>query len=189
MPLTDIFSTSHFQLDESTAEQFSLPAGGFRTVEVYPPATFDVPATLDRFIYGITEYQTTLLGIRNQSPLLTYELRRHTPDRLRFQFAVPTARLERKIRTHLSENVPAVRFDTGVDGLPVTEGDTVGGGVLTARLADVYPFRTEFEGPPINSVAAALHRHAMQDTRIIIQVLFRPAAAVNSELAMATESR
>ena len=37
-----------------------------------------------------------------------------------------------------------------------------------------YPLETDFDRPPINSVTAALHRHAMRDTRFVIQILFQP---------------
>ncbi len=136
----------------------------------------ELPSTLDRFLRGITEYQTKLLGVKNSSPVIGYEIRRFKPSQLRLQFAVPSIRLERKVRTHLSENVPSVAFDEGTPGLPVSEGDTVGVGVLTLRRKPEYPLRTEFERPPINSVVSALHRHAMRDSRVIVQMVFKPLA-------------
>lgn len=176
MTVLSWLGNSYVTLTESMAETLSQPSKPFRTVEVHPPAETEPPATLDRFVDGITEYQTALLGLRNRSPIAAYEIRRVNPSRLRFQFAVPTTRLERKVRTHLTESVPEVGFEEGVDGLPVEDADTVGVGVLNLRRNDVYPLRTEFDRPPINSVATALHRHAMRDSRIIVQLLFRPVA-------------
>ncbi|MFD1562257.1 hypothetical protein ACFR99_01560 [Haloarchaeobius amylolyticus] len=168
------FGSSYVTLDERTAERLSRPSKRFRTVEIHPPFDAELPSTLDRFVRAITEYQTQLLGVQNTSPTIAYEIWRYKPSRVRFQFAVPTARMERKIRTHLDEELPEVGFSEGVNGLPVTASDTVGVGILTPRRDDVYPLRTEFEKPPMNSVATSLHRDAMRDSRIIIQLLFKP---------------
>lgn len=176
MGLLSNFKQSYVTLDESTAQHLAQPADAFYPVEVHPPATTDLPVTLERFVKGITEYQTKLFSIKNTSPTVAYEFHRVTPSRLRIQFTVPTARLERKLRTHLSEQIPEVGFEEGTSTLPVAGGDTVGVGVLTPRRSDVYPLQTDFETPPVNSVVAALHRHAMRDTRIVVQLVFKPVA-------------
>lgn len=176
MPVTDRVLQTHTTVSESTADRLAASAGGRQTVEVLPPRREKVPATVDRFVKGITEYETTWFGLTNRSPVSVYEIRRSTPDRLRFQFSVPSKRLERKVRTQLVENIPGVGFDPGEDGLPVVDGDSIGGGFLTPGKSDWYPLRTDFEVPPINSVASSLHRHAMPDSRIVIQILFQPTA-------------
>jgi hypothetical protein len=53
-------------------------------------------------------------------------------------------------------------------------GDSIGGGLLHLGRGDWYPLRTKYDAPPINSLTAALHRHAMQGTRVIVQTLFQP---------------
>jgi len=164
------------ELSEEQAEQLRHPIEPGYTVEVRPPKDKDIPATLPRFIRGITEIQTKWLKTRNVSPITAFEIRRSTPSQIRFQYTLPTKRLERKLRTHLTTEIPGVKFDTGSKGLPVTTGDTVGGGYLSAGRMDCYPFRTKFDDPPMNSVATSLHRHAMQDTKVVIQVLFQPVA-------------
>jgi len=174
MGLFDRFGNSYVTLDNTTARQLSHSSEGFRTVEVQPPLDRELPATLNRFVKAITEYQTQLFGIRNTSPVVAYEIQRFTPENLRLQFAAPTSRLERKLRIHLNEEAPGFEFESGVNQLPLKEDDTVGVGVLHLRRKDVYPLETEFETPPINSVVASLHRHAMRDSRIAIQILFKP---------------
>jgi hypothetical protein len=91
------------------------------------------------------------------------------------QFIVPTKRLERKVRTQLHNEVPGVGFSEGTLQMPVSEGCTVGGGLLEMGRRDWYPLATDFDAPPNNSVVAALHRHAMQDTQFVIQILFKPS--------------
>jgi hypothetical protein len=145
------------------------------TVEVLPPYD-DVPATVERFIKGITEYSTAYFGLNNRSPTITYEIRRVDPERLQFLFSAPTRRLVRKIRTQLVENAPGTRFKEGDTGLPVSEGDSIGGGMLTLGRSDWYPLRTDFDTPPINALARILHPDAMRDSRVIIQILARPVA-------------
>jgi len=176
MGLFDRFGNSYVTLDNNTAKKLSHSPNEFRTVEVQPPEHEKLPATLNRFVKAITEYQTRLFSIRNTSPVVAYEIHRFTPEKLRLQFAVPTARLERKLRIHLNKEAPGFEFEAGTNQLPLNQGDTVGVSVLKLRRKDVYPLETEFETPPINSVVASLHRHAMRDSRIAIQVLFKPWA-------------
>jgi len=170
------FGDSYVTLDSPTAKQLSRPTTEPIAVEVHPPYDRELPATLDRFVKAITEYQTQLLGIKNSSPTIAYEIQRFTPEKLRLQFIVPTTRLERKLRTHLNDQIPEIGFEPGINRLLLKQDDTVGLGVLKLRRKDVYPLETEFEAPPLNSVVAALHRHAMRDTRIAIQILFKPRA-------------
>jgi hypothetical protein len=163
---------SHTTVEEEQAEQLRF-GNGWYPVKVHPPRN-KCPETLTRTIRGVLELQTKWFGLRNTSPTAAYEIRRTTPDNLEFQFALPTKRLERKLRTHLKNAVPSIEFEPGNNGLPVTEEESIGGGLLTTGRKDWYPLRTDFDHPPANSLASALHRHAMQDTKIIVQVLFRP---------------
>jgi hypothetical protein len=164
------------QPGEQQAEQLHQPRGKHFTVEVRPPRNQKIPATPIEFIKGITEFQTGFLKIRNRSPLACFEIRRSKPGQVQLQFTAPTKRLERKIRTHLTNNIPGIRFKDGVNGLPITSEETIGGGILTTGESDWYPLQTSFDSPPTNSVISSLHRHAMQDTKILIQVLFQPVA-------------
>ncbi|WP_162224494.1 hypothetical protein [Halorussus amylolyticus] len=161
-------------MDEDQAEDLATPANPVYAVEVQPPSTGDVPPTVERFLRGILEVQTGFLGVRNTSPWVAYELFRPRTDRLRLQFCVPNARLERKVRTHLSNEIPEIGFTSGTPQLPVKPGDSIGGAILTTGRRDRYPLATEFDPPPSNSLVAALHRHAMRDTRVVVQVLLRP---------------
>lgn len=174
MSLTDRLFETYTTLSEEEARRLRNTGIDRYTVQVQPPQNSDIPATLENTVKGILELQSKWLGIKNLSPVTSFEIRRPMPENLRFQYSLPTKRLERKLRTQLQNEMPEIKFQDGEDGLPVSKGDTIGGGVLTPGRKDCYPFRTEFGEPPINSVAAALHRHAMQDTRIIIQVLFKP---------------
>ena len=175
MNLSEYLFHTSATVTESDAEQLQHSSDWY-TVEIQPPVDQELPATLPRFIYGILELQNKFLGLGNASPTAAFEIRRHTPSNLRFQISVPTKRLERKVRTHLTEEIPQVGFQNGVDGLPITQGDTIGGGLLTTGRHDIYPLKTSHEQPMMNSVAAALHRHAMQNTRFVIQILFQPQA-------------
>ncbi|GCF16233.1 hypothetical protein Harman_41680 [Haloarcula mannanilytica] len=168
--------SSYVTLDGSTTDRLSRPEKTFRTVEVLPPFEEELPATLDRFVKAVTEYQTELFGIRNRSPTVAYEIHRFNPQKLRLQFSVPSMRLERKLRTHLNEQVSGAGFREGVDTIPLNDGDTVGVGTLTLRKKDVHPLQTTFEKPPTNSLVTALHRDAMRDSRILIQLLSTPMA-------------
>ena len=167
---------SHITPDEATAKQLVQPSKRFLTIQVQPPVDTELPATLNRFIKGITEYQIRLLGLKNTSPTIAFEIQRFDPRSLRLQFVVRSSRLNRKIRTHLSEQVPGVTFTEGTTKLPLTAGSSVGVGILTLRRKDVYPLETDFERPPTNSVITPLHRDAMRNTGIVIQILFKPIA-------------
>lgn len=164
---------SYATVDSETAKDLSAPSD-HRTVEVFPPSDTELPATVERFMRAVTEYQTKLVGIRNTSPTIAYEFQRFQPERLRLQFAVPNARLERKLRTHLQEQIPDIWVEEGVNEIPVREGDTAGVGVLSLRRKEVYPLRTEFETPPTNSVVTSLHQDAMPGNRVLVQLLFKP---------------
>lgn len=174
MNLINRLYNTHITLEESQVSQLKHSQGTWYNVEVHPPKNTDLPATLDNFAAGIRELQTKWFKLQNTSPTIAFEIRRHNPGKLSFQFSVPTKRLERKIRTQLSNQVPEVKFGSGVEGLPVAEESTVGGGFLTAGRRDWYPFRQDFDEPPVNSLVSTFHRHAMQDTRFVVQVLFKP---------------
>lgn len=146
------------------------------TVEARPPKNEDLPSVLQRFVQSILEYQSKWLGLRNMSPTAAFEIRRPHPGQIRLQYAAPTKRLERKIRSHLSNEIPRVELCEGMNGVPVSEGDTFGGALLTTGRGDWFPIKTGFDEPATNSLVSILHRHAMQDSRIIIQVLFKPVA-------------
>lgn len=177
MTFLDRLFTYNYNLDEEDATRLSAGSSKWYTVEIHPPSiSDDVPATVPRFIREIMEIQSTFFGLRNASPVAAFEIRRPQPDRMRLQFAVPTKRLERKIRLHLTEAIPRIGFDNGVTGLPVAKGDTVSGGLLTFGREDMFPLETDFDRPPTNNVVAPLHRDALRDTRIIIQLLFQPVA-------------
>jgi hypothetical protein len=165
---------NHTTLSEDEAERLHHGAGSHYTVEVKPPRNGDIPSTLNPFVKGITEYQTKWFGLSNASPVIAYEIRRSQSGELTYQYTVPSKRLERKLRTNLSEQIPGIGFDTGIDGLPVLKDDTIGGGLLTVGRRDCYPLRTEYDAPPINALTAALHRHAMRDTKFVVQILFQP---------------
>lgn len=167
---------NHITLSESQAEQLQYTWKQWHTIQIRPPVNGDVPATVEGFVRGILEIQNKWFGLRNMSPTAAFEIRRPTPNRLRLQYAAPSKRLERKIRTQLKEEIPGVKFDTGTSGLPVNPGDTFGGGLLTTGEADFYPFETDHDSPPTNAIIALLHRHAVRDTKIVVQVLFRPVA-------------
>jgi len=164
----------HITLDKEQAEGLSYSNGTWYNVEVRPPKDENIPATLREFAAGIRELQTKWLKLRNASPTIAFEIRRHTPEKLQFQFSTPTKRLERKIRTQLSNQVPGVEFGDGVEGLPVGEELPAGGGFLTSGRRDWYPFRQDFDSPPVNSLVSTFHRHAMQNTSFVVQVLFKP---------------
>lgn len=174
MTLRNRLYHDHTTLEEEQAERLSYSRQNWYNVEVRPPKKEKIPATLKDFAAGIRELQTKWLKLRNASPTIAFEIRRHTPQKLQFQFSVPTKRLERKIRTQLSNQVPSIEFGDGVEGLPVTEESTAGGGFLTAGRRDWYPFRQDFDDPPVNSLVSTFHRHAMQNTSFVVQVLFKP---------------
>ena len=173
MSLKDRLLPSHTELTETQLEQLQHSAKPGYTIEVKPPRNHN-HTTVPQFIRAIQELQTQWLGLKNTSPTTCYEIRR-TQKGLKFQFTASTKRLERKIRAQLTNALPEIRFDTGTSGLPVAEGSTVGGGLLTAGQLDHYPLKTDFDQPPTNSIAKALHRHSMRGTQVVIQILFQPA--------------
>lgn len=173
MGLKNRLLPSHTELTETQAEQLQYSAKPGYTVEIRPPRNHN-QGTLPQFIRAIQELQTQWLGLKNTSPITSYEIRR-THQGLQFQFTVPTKRLERKIRAQLTNHLPEIRFDTGTSGLPVTPETTIGGGLLTTGQLDHYPLKNEFKEPPTNSIAKALHRHSMRGTQVVIQILFQPA--------------
>lgn len=174
MSVKDLLFQNHITLDEASAEALSRSRPGY-TVEVRPPIRGDVPATLNRFVKGIREYETKWLGLKNQSPVATFEIRRPAPRRLVLQFSLPNQRLERKVRTQLADEIPGVGFEQGDSGLPVAPGDSIGGGTLSTGKADWYPLRTDFDSPPINSLVSTLHHHALPQIRVVVQIVFQPA--------------
>jgi len=173
--MTDLppFQDSYIHLNEAEATRLQKPATTGFAVEVHPPRDTELPETVPKFIRGIQEYQTRWLGLRNASPITAYEIRRVNGE-LTLQYVAPTQRLERKIRLHLTNQIPDVSFTPGVNGLPVTTDTTIGGAILTTGRRDWYPIQTEFDDSPSNALTSSLHRHAMQDTDVIIQVLFQP---------------
>ena len=167
---------AHIELSEDQAERLQQPKTDWYTVEARPPPDRELPACPASFIQGIREMRTKWLGLRNTSPVVAFEVRRSDPDRLRFQYSVPTRRLERKLRNHLADEISRIEFTEGTNGLPVTEGDTIGGATASTGRPDYYPLQSGFDAPPVNALAGALHRHAMQDTRFVIQIMFRSVA-------------
>jgi len=170
------FQKSYTQVSEEEAENLQHPPGTWYTVEARPPQTEEPPATVPGFVRGILELQSAWLGLRNTSPITVYEIRRNVAGQLRFQFSTPLKRVERKIRTQLSDEIPGVQFTDGVNGVAVSEGESIGGGLLTTGRRSNFPLETEFDDPPINALVAALHRHAMPNTRFIVQIIFQPVA-------------
>jgi len=177
MSWKDRFLSSYTVVSEEQAARLQTPDRTCYTVGVRPPPSSDGPGTLDDFVQSILEIQTRWFGLRNTSPIIAFEVVRPVSESLRFQFVVPTKRLERKVRTQLSDEIPDVGFDSGLGGLPISEGDSIGGGLLTAGEEDWYPFRTDFSSPPTNALAALLHRHAIRDTNVVAQVLFQPLSS------------
>jgi hypothetical protein len=167
---------SYTEVDEDQARKLRKPKTGLYTVEVNPPRNQEPDSTGEGFVRSILEIQTGLLGLKNHSPVVAYEIQRPRPGRIRLQFCVPTKRMERKIRLQLSNQIPGIRFKTGSSKLPVVPGDSIGGGILSTGREHCYPLQTEFDAPPVNNVVAGLHRHAMQDTKILVQILFQPVA-------------
>ncbi|RJX51905.1 hypothetical protein [Halonotius pteroides] len=159
---------------EEQAEILQKPPVKSYSLEVKTPRNGDIPAVPVNLVKAVTELQSKRLGFVNTSPVASFEIRRSHPDKIKFQFSIPTVRLERKLRTHLTNEIPGIRFEKGSQGIPVTSEDTVGGGLLTTGRRDWYPLKHEFKDPPINSVVSALHRHAMRDTKFIVQILFQP---------------
>lgn len=173
MSLKDRLLPSHTEINQPQAEKLQYSAKPGYTVEIRPPRNHSED-TLPRFIRAIQELQTRWLGLKNSSPITSYEILR-TAQGLKFQFTVPTKRLERKIRSQLTNALPDIKFSEGTSGLPVKPETTVGGGLLTTGQLDHYPLQTEFKEPPTNSITKTLHRHSMRGTKVVIQILFQPA--------------
>jgi len=165
---------SYTELSEEQADQLAQPTCGTRAIRVKPAYRSDHPAALDEFVKGIRELKAGWFGLWNKSPVAAFEIRRPTPDDLRFQFSVPTERMERKVRSHLASEIPGVGFEEGVDSLPVSTSEAVGGGLITPGRRDWYPLQTEFDQPPTNNLAGALHRHAFPSDKVVVQILFQP---------------
>jgi len=168
-----LFLPNHTQLEEEEAERLQKPHTQPYTVEARPPRQKDLPGALEEFIRGIHEFQTKWLGLRNISPGIVYEIRR-TGSQLQFQYSAPNKRVERKIRTHLNQEIPGIQLVDGTNGLPVSEEMSIGGGLLTPGRGPWYPLKTGHASPPINSLASTLHHHAMQDTTVVVQILLQP---------------
>lgn len=166
-------------VDRETAEFLHAPPRERRFVRIHPPVNEDVPATLPNVVKGIQEFQTRWAKLRNTSPTVTYELVRAPPDRLMLQYSAPSHRLERKIRNHLHEAVPSIEFSTASGAVPVAENDSIGGGLLSVGRDDWLPLKTDHRNPPMNSVVTALHRHAMRDTKYVIQIMFKPVVGIS----------
>jgi hypothetical protein len=161
---------NHFEYDPE--EEISAPE------ELYPvrvKPSEKVPQTIEETIRGIQEYQTKWLKTRNISPVISFEVVRPRNSEIRLRYVVPTKRLERKLRTHLKNEVEDVELADGETEIPLSKEEVFGGGLLALGEPDYYPLRTEFENPPVNSVVAPLHRHAMRDTKVLIQILFQPS--------------
>ena len=171
--ITKRLSTDHVELSEEQAETLATPSYDGHVIEVRLPRT-DVPATLPTVIKALRKQHGKWLNLQNASPRLAFEIRRTSSDQLRFQFAVPTKDLERTLRGHLDTVMPGVEFRSGVSGLPVEAGDSLGGGLVTTGRDSWYPLQTTFDHSPTNLIASALHRDAMRDSRFVIQVLFTP---------------
>jgi len=173
MSLKNRLLPNHTELTETQAEKLQYTANPGYTVKIKPPRKHSED-TLPKFIRAIQELQTQWLGLKNTSPITSYEIRR-TSQGLTFQYTAPTKRLERKIRSQLTNALPEIKFGEGTSGLPITPKTTVGGGLLTTGQLDHYPLQTEFDHPPTNSITKTLHQHSMRGTRVVIQILFQPA--------------
>jgi hypothetical protein len=179
MRLKDQVSKPYVHLDDDTARYLRMSPAKRRFVRIHPPIDEDVPATLPNVVKGIQEFQTKWFKLKNTSPTISYEIVRAPADRLTLQYSVPSHRLERKIRNHLHEAVPGIEYSVGSGSLPVIENDSIGGGLLTIGREDWLPLKTDHKSPPLNSVVTTLHRHAMQDTMYVIQILFKPIAGIS----------
>jgi len=169
---------SYIEFSENEAGQLGSISPDRYTVEVRPPWNTDVPTSLESVLQNIWEMQTKWFKLWNISPVVSFEICRFHRDQVRLQFTVPTKRLERNLRTGLKTAIPEIGFNEDRDssGLPVSEGASVGGGMLKLGRMDYYPLNTDHDNPPSNDVVSSLHRDAMQDTRFLIQVLFKPVA-------------
>lgn len=164
---------THTTVDEEQARQLRTNRTDLYPVQVHPPR-HGVPETVERTVRGILEFQTKWFGTRNKSPRAAFEIHRTNPKTVSLQYVLPTKRLDRKLRTQLKTEIPDISFSEGTTKIPVSEEETLGGGLITTGRKDWYPLRTNFDHPPQNSVVSLLHRHAMRDTQFVIQILFRP---------------
>ncbi|MDZ7688643.1 MAG: hypothetical protein U5J64_07975 [Halobacteriales archaeon] len=161
---------NHFEYEPD--EEITAPEDLY-SVEVRPPE--EVPQKIGETVRGIQEYQTKWLKTRNISPVISFEILRPRNDKVSLRYIVPTKRLERRLRTHIKNDVEDVELADGETEIPLNEEEAFGGGLLSTGEPDYYPLRTDFDVPPMNSVIAPLHRHAMRDTKVLIQVLFQPS--------------
>ena len=176
MTWSDLFLHTTATPTEEQAEQLQKPSEQFHTIEIRPPKRRDIPPVPENLVKCITELQTKWFGLKNTSPITAFEIRRTSPEKIRFQISTPTIRLERKLRTHLTNQIPGIKFEEGENGIPVTAEESIGGGILTTGQKDWYPLKHEFDQPPANSIVSTLHRHAMRDTQFVLQILFQPVA-------------
>jgi hypothetical protein len=89
MTVLDRFRKLSVTLSEEETQALRNPGYQGYTVQALPPRNEDVPAPLDAFVDAIKEPQTSLLKLRNKSPVAAYEIRRHTPDSLTFHYQTP----------------------------------------------------------------------------------------------------
>ncbi len=176
MGVLDLLRSNHVTLNEEEAECLHHPTKSWYSIEAHPPRNKETPSTIPHFISGVLEIQNKWLGLKNTSPTISYEIRRTQDNKLHFQYSVPSKRLERKARTQLADEIPGIKFKDGANGLPVQQNETLGGGLLYLGENDWHTFKTEHDTPPINAVTALLHRHSMQNTDFVIQILFKPIA-------------
>ncbi|WP_207587094.1 hypothetical protein [Halomontanus rarus] len=176
LPASDLFPlrTETLTLDADTASRLQYPSNQHRVIELHPPPDQQAPTALPELFQALRTPRTDWTRVRNRSACLAIELHRPHPDTLHLQAAVPTARHERILRLQLADHVPGITFSDGISGLPVDTGTTVAGGLITTTHQDWYPLRIDRPNPLLNAVVAALHPHAMQDTRVVIQLLCKP---------------
>lgn len=167
---------SYTRVTATQAASLAQPVSELYPVKVALPYDREAPATLSGVVQAVTEVQTGLGGVHNQSHTFAFEIRRPTPEELRVQFVFPRARLGRKARLALKTHVPTASVSDGTSGLPIHADDSLGGGFLRPRRPDWVPVKTSFTSPPTNHLIAALHPDAMPDTRFVVQVLVQPVA-------------
>lgn len=176
MTLLNRFLHTETELSENDIDAIRAGVAGY-PVEVRPSTDSRGDGCIEETIRALAEERKTrFLKLGNASPVYAFEIIRSSPDDLRMQFIVPTKRADRTLRNHLTEEVPGVGFADGTLQLPLGEGDTVGGGILSPSRDDWHPLRHEYKDPPTNPVVGALHPHAMRRTRFVVQVLFQPIA-------------
>ena len=176
MRVKNLLFDSSTELSQSDADRLSTGLSSHYVTEVLPPYHGDVPATLNRFVKNVREVQSKWFKLQNTSPVVAMEIRRSHPDRLRFQFATDNIRVDRSIRNGLYEEMPDVETREGAGGLPVSPGDTVGGGFLTLGESDWYPLETDLDRPWVDGLVSQLHESSMRDTSVLVQILMQPVA-------------